>query len=152
MVQRTTDDLAGIIRFIVPAATTGLGMCALSITLSASVFNATAFNVWTVPQARMSSTTPVDTDAISTAAVTAQTLQMSSTANGFTIAVAVSDVSGTFTWTGDDTMVERFDQSVGAQFHTVADSSNTIAGTNDNAVTVTSTASGRITLIAATFR
>jgi hypothetical protein len=152
MVQRTTDDLAGIIRFIVPASTTGLGMCALSVTLSASVFNATAFNVWTVPQARMSSTTPVDTDAISTAAVTAQTLQMSSTVNGFTIAVAVSDVSGTFTWTGDDTMVERFDQSVGSQFHTVADSSNTIAGTNDNAVTVTSTASGRITLVAATFR
>ena len=152
MVQRTTDDLAGIIRFIVPASTTGLGMCALSIVLSGSVFNATAFNVWTVPQARMSSTTPVDTDAVSTAAVTSQTLQMSSTVNGFTIAVAVSDVSGTFTWTGDDTMVERFDQAVGAQFHTVADSSNTIAGTDDNAVTVTSTASGRITLVAATFR
>jgi hypothetical protein len=143
---------AKIARVLVPQGTTGIDNCTVDITYSANPFSNTMVTYWTVPAGNLSSQTPVDVDTVSVNSNTVATVDISTSADGFWIAVGYVTNFASTTFTGDTTPAERLDESFNGVNHIAADASGTPNATNTETVTATTSGSANIRLVVASWR
>lgn len=150
-----TAPLAEFWRVVVPAGTPGMDDADITVTMGVNPFTRSGVAIAGVTDADVSSWTPVDTDT-STVTGTARTLDISTSADGFYIAVAGSTYNAgatSCTWTGDQPPLEAqdFTSGFGANFSTAIANFNS-AQTNANTITATYANSGDMRLTAISIR
>lgn len=144
---------AHLVYGVVPAGTS----CDIQLTYAASIFNGPDVCVWSCPSSNMSSTTPTDVKYAHDSAADITSLSitnLTTAAGGFILAAAYSSnltsnsgaVSGTETYAGRENLATLGGQNI------AADASGITAQAGANTVTATYTQTGRIELIAASFR
>ena len=146
-----TNPAHRFVTFIIPAGS-NLSSASMVIT-HGSTFNNGRAVFATVPTGDLSSTTPVYADTAFVASGTVATIEATTSADGFYIALGGdTSFSGTATWTGDEAIAERHDAIGVGDIVTLADASGTAASTLANTVTVTFTASGALRLSVVSWR
>jgi hypothetical protein len=141
---------------IVPTGTTAT----IDVQFGGAIFFAPNVVAWSVDDTTLLSPTPVDADELSSTSFgsTSTSLNISSTAGGFILAVAAKGTTtgGTLDISGDETLVERLGTTgtdISGGRVQAADASGVAAGTNDNTVTLTLGATGyRLGFVALSFR
>lgn len=155
ILQGATDINLSMIQFLVPNGTTGLDSAVLTVNWSGSPFNGGQCAIFTIPAGNLNSQTPVDSDTISSAAASARTLTISTSAGGCYIAAAVNGNTSTnsCTWTGDEGgLTESYDTTQAIMRATAATAAANSAATNTNTITATFVNSSAMRLIAASWR
>lgn len=124
----------------------------VSLDYGVNPFGNTLFDTWTVPSSDMTSTTPVGSNGVTTAAgSTVGSTPVATTSGGFIVAISRSDnTANSGTISGTETFAQRINVSAGIQ-QTAADASG-VATNAASTVTTTYTAAGTIDLAAVSWR
>jgi hypothetical protein len=132
-----TFQSACIGQILIPAGT-DLTSCVVRVVVSSATFDGGQIRFWTVPRANLNSTTAVST-ATNGASATTLSVDLTTQANGFIVAVAshADETSSSCAWTGDEVMNERADSLSNSINFTMADASGISAGTRRVTATYT---------------
>ncbi len=143
---------AQLVRVLIPSGTAGIDLALVTMNYTSNPFGRCSIATWTVPASRMSSQTPTDNQSAAGTA-TNKSVNLTTSAGGFIIAVAESDANATCTWSGTEaSLAKRCDQFASGAEQTGADASATAALSSANTVTATFGSSGAVTLCAASWR
>jgi len=150
-----TDPILGIYYAVLDADSDTATTVDLSVTLPNNPFVGIYFNIWTVPSASLSSSTPTDSKfARNSSATSLSVTTLSTSSGGFIVAAGCSGnfATGSSAYSGSETTTMRNNASASSACHTCADASSVAAHSGDCTVTATFTTADNVGLGAVSWR
>jgi hypothetical protein len=142
----------GFFQFVKPGGT----LAEITLNLAANPFTDSNISLWRVPIADLNSQTAVDYDGLHSASATTLSRDLTTSADGFMLAVAnnrsITGPAANSNITGDEAWAVRNEAIDAGSHHIAGDASGVAAGTNDNTVNVSFPNAAATVLVAASWR